>query len=97
MLYMLGNNDYEQTEVLRGTWSSLPTPSKCDFFLFLLFFFGTGFLCVTVLFVLELALLDQADIKLREIHLSLPPECSRVACATTAKLIFLIVKQYSVL
>ena len=34
-----------------------------------------GFLCVTVLAVLELALVDQADLELTEIHLPLPSRC----------------------
>ena len=36
--------------------------------------FETGFLRVTVLVVLELALVDQADLELTEICLPLPPE-----------------------
>ena len=39
------------------------------------FFFETGFLCVTVLTVLELALVDQASLKLTEIHMPPPPGC----------------------
>ena len=47
------------------------------FFCFVLFvlFFKTGFPCVTVLAVLELALVDQAGLKHTEIHLPLTPEC----------------------
>ena len=36
-------------------------------------FFETGFLCVTVLAVLELILIDQVDLKLTEVHLPLTP------------------------
>ena len=39
-------------------------------------FFETGFLCVTVLAVLELAFVDQAGLELTKIHLPLLPECS---------------------
>ena len=39
----------------------------------LFWFFKTGFLCVTVLAVLELALVDQSGLELTEIHLPLPP------------------------
>ena len=35
----------------------------------------TGFLCVTVLTVLELALVDQAGLELTDISLPLPPKC----------------------
>ena len=38
-------------------------------------FFKTGFLCVTALTVLELALVDQAVLRLTEIHLPLSPKC----------------------
>ena len=44
-------------------------------FIYLFWFFKTGFLCVIVLGALELALIDQAGLKLREICLPLPPEC----------------------
>ena len=37
--------------------------------------FETGFLCVTALTVLELALVDQAVLELTEICLPLPPKC----------------------
>ena len=39
------------------------------------FVFETGFLCVTVLFVLELALVDQAGLEITETCLPLPPKC----------------------
>ena len=47
------------------------------FFVLFVLFSEIGFLCVTVLAVLELALVDQAGLKLTEIHLPLPlpPEC----------------------
>ena len=38
-------------------------------------FFKTGFPCVTLEPVLELALVDQAALELTEIHLCLPPMC----------------------
>ena len=37
--------------------------------------FETGFLCVTVLAVLELTFIDQGVFELTEILLSLPPKC----------------------
>ena len=40
-----------------------------------IYLFIVGFLCVTALAVLELALVDQAGLELTEIHLSLPPKC----------------------
>ena len=48
------------------------------FFLFvclLFWFFEIEFLCITALAVLELALVDQAGLKLIEICLPLPPKC----------------------
>ena len=42
---------------------------------FFFWFFEIGFHCVTVLDVLELALVDQAGFELTEIHLPLIPEC----------------------
>ena len=42
---------------------------------YFLFFFKTGFLCVTILAVPELAIVDEAGLKLIEIPLPLPPEC----------------------
>ena len=44
-------------------------------FLFCFLFFETGFLCVTVLAVLELVLIDQAGLELTEISLLLLPDC----------------------
>ena len=46
-----------------------------SFFLSFFLFFETGFLCVALEPVLELAIVDQAGLELREIHLPLPPEC----------------------
>ena len=45
---------------------------------------GTGFLCVTTLAILELALVEQAGLEFTEICLPLPPECT-----TPARLFFL--------
>ena len=44
-----------------------------DFFACL--FFETGFLCVDLVPILELALVDQAGLELTEICLLLPPQC----------------------
>ena len=50
------------------------TEILCFVLLLLFLFFETRFLCVA-LAVLELALVDQASLKLTEIHLPLPPKC----------------------
>ena len=52
-------------------------PKLCSWlFLFcFVLFFETGFLRVTALAVLELALVDQAGLRLTEICLPLPPKC----------------------
>ena len=42
---------------------------------FFVLFFETGFLCVTTLVVLELALVDHAGLELTEIRLPPPPKC----------------------
>ena len=44
-------------------------------FCFCLFVFKTGFLCVALESVLELALVDQAGLKLTKIHMPMPPKC----------------------
>ena len=60
-----------------GSWN-LASPrlivlfTACSFFVCL--FFKTGFLCVALELILELALVDQAGLELTEI-LPLPPEC----------------------
>ena len=46
-----------------------------DWVLLLLLLFETRFLCVTALAVLELFFVDQAGLKLTEIHLPLSPKC----------------------
>ena len=45
------------------------------YFFFRFCFFRTGFLCVTALAVLELALIDQTGLKLTEVRLPQPHEC----------------------
>ena len=77
---------YVTQTVLRLTVTLLSWPSTCwkhwqepphlvllilGFFVCL--FFKTGFPCITVLDVLELALIDQAGLELTGIHLLLPP------------------------
>ena len=62
----------------------MPLPRKRFFSVFAfvgnmqidMYFFSpkTGFLCVTVLAVLELALEDQVSLELTELHLSLSPK-----------------------
>ena len=47
----------------------------CFCFIVVVVVFETGFLCVTVMTVLELTLIDQASFKLNEIRLHLPPRC----------------------
>ena len=42
---------------------------------FVCLFFETGFVCVALEPVLELALVNQAALELTETRLSLPPEC----------------------
>ena len=50
------------------TWSG-------SFRQYIYLFFETGFFCVALEPVLELALVDQAGLELTEICLPLPPEC----------------------
>ena len=59
-------------------------------FVCLLFFFKTGFLCVTAVGFPGTCFVDQAGLELTEIRLYLPPECwlGFKVCATTARLHF---------
>ena len=68
----------EQYSVLApedGTWVVGRVSGCLVFLVFSLWFFETGFLCVTLKPVLELALVDQTSLKLREIRLPLFPKC----------------------
>ena len=56
-------------------WYTINSISLSFLFVCLFCFVETGFLCVAVLAVLELALVDQADLEFTEICLPLPPEC----------------------
>lgn len=55
---------------------------------FFVLFFRTGFLYVTVLAVLELAIVDQVGFKFTEICLLLPPMLRLMVCVTKAQLDF---------
>ena len=59
------------------------------FLFFFFFFFQTGFFCVTVLAVLELVLVDQAGLKLRELPVCSFQVLGLEVCATILSLLWI--------